>query len=172
MRRTPDDATFGPWRDVKAVLICTGKVFYSLRRARAQRKLNDGSVAIVTLEELGPFPYRELGNVLALLAPGGTVRWVQEEPKNMGAWSYVSARYRALAEKVEDVVPAAARALRRLRNGTAPPLEYVGRMPTAAATGSFYIHMREEQELLSKAFAGLSAIEDDVFTAFPDSFEG
>ncbi|QRV91166.1 hypothetical protein RhiJN_19184 [Ceratobasidium sp. AG-Ba] len=71
------------------VLVVCGKIYYDLVRERKARGLDD-SVAIVRVEEIAPFPFVAFEEVLQnCTAPGADVRWVQEEPKNQGAWSHV-----------------------------------------------------------------------------------
>jgi 2-oxoglutarate dehydrogenase E1 component len=72
----------------RRVLLCTGKVYYDLLAAREERNAND--VAIIRVEQLYPLRKDEILKCLAQV-PGGTpVTWVQEEPKNMGAWPFMN----------------------------------------------------------------------------------
>ncbi|MFF3559329.1 multifunctional oxoglutarate decarboxylase/oxoglutarate dehydrogenase thiamine pyrophosphate-binding subunit/dihydrolipoyllysine-residue succinyltransferase subunit [Streptomyces sp. NPDC002574] len=73
---------------IKRVLVCSGKVFYDLDAHRRNAGLTD--TAIVRLERLYPFPDEELGAELARFPVDAEVRWVQEEPENQGAWSFVA----------------------------------------------------------------------------------
>src|SRR5262249_18708587 len=68
---------------VRRVVICSGKVYYDLRKERDERGLKD--VAIIRLEQMFPFPRKALGAVLAKY-PNAEVVWCQEEPENQGAW--------------------------------------------------------------------------------------
>ena len=70
-------------------MLCTGKVYYDL----TAKPLPD-DVAVVRVEELYPWPHAEVSRVLDLYPNVKDVAWVQEEPKNMGAWSYVAPRLR------------------------------------------------------------------------------
>ena len=79
------DATADPTK-VTRVLLCTGRVYYDLLAERAARK--DETVAIVRLEQLYPFPEDEIRTELGRYATAD-VMWVQDEPENQGAWSYV-----------------------------------------------------------------------------------
>jgi len=79
------DATADPTK-VTRVLLCTGRVYYDLLAERAARK--DETVAIVRLEQLYPFPEDEIRAELGRYATADVV-WVQDEPENQGAWSYV-----------------------------------------------------------------------------------
>ena len=78
----PDPAKVG------RVLLCTGKVYYDLVAARQEQKRDD--IAIVRIEQLYPFRKEELMNALGVYRQGTRLIWVQEEPKNMGAWPYMN----------------------------------------------------------------------------------
>jgi 2-oxoglutarate dehydrogenase E1 component len=80
---------------IRRVLVCSGKVFYDLDAHRRSADLSD--TAIVRLERLYPFPTQELGAELARFPTGAEVRWVQEEPENQGAWSFVEPHVQRLA---------------------------------------------------------------------------
>ena len=79
---------------VKKVLFCSGKHYYALQQKRASLKADD--VAIVRVEELSPFPAKEVGDELEKFTNAKDVIWSQEEPRNMGAWSFVSPRFENL----------------------------------------------------------------------------
>lgn len=68
------------------VIACHGKVYYELAQRRLEEEVND--VALIRIEQLYPFPADSLGEQLKKY-PDSKVFWVQEEPKNMGAWNYV-----------------------------------------------------------------------------------
>ena len=74
------------------VILCSGKVYYDLVDARAaDGELSD--VPILRLEQLYPFPADPLADALAAYPDGTEIRWVQEEPANMGAWRFVRERF-------------------------------------------------------------------------------
>src|SRR5439155_10718849 len=77
-------------RGVRRLLLCSGKVYYELLAARRERAID--WVAIVRVEQLYPFPARELEEIFALYPEAQQVFWVQEEPWNMGAWSVMYRR--------------------------------------------------------------------------------
>jgi probable 2-oxoglutarate dehydrogenase E1 component DHKTD1 len=77
--------------DAKRVLFLTGKLYYELVAERQKRKLED-KVALVRVEELCPFPARELQQVLGQYQNVQDIVWVQEEPQNQGAFSYIEPR--------------------------------------------------------------------------------
>lgn len=77
------------------VLVCSGKIYHELRNAR--RKCDASSVAIVSLEQLAPFPGEELRMVLDSFTAAEQIIWVQEEPANMGALAFVFPKLQELA---------------------------------------------------------------------------
>ena len=126
------DPNFRHRVDCRRVLLCSGKVYYTLLEAREDSGFDD--VALVRIEQLHPFPFNEIRSVLASLSARDVV-WVQEEPWNMGAWAFVQ-------DRIAQILPA----------GTT--LRYVGRKEAASpATGSFRIHQEEEAEFVREAFA-------------------
>lgn len=119
---------------VKRVVLCTGKVYYDLLEERREQSIND--IAILRLEQLYPFPRLTLARELAPYHEAEVV-WCQEEPENMGAWTFVDRR-------IEAVLPAAD--LKALRP------HYVGRPPGASpATGLARTHAAEQAMLVGRA---------------------
>ena len=120
--------------DIKKVVICSGKVFYNLLEERENRKLD--SVKILRLEQIYPFPYSTLKEILSD-TPNAEFVWCQEEPKNMGAWFFVD-------RKIEDV-------LRSFKAKFSRP-SYAGRAEAASpATGSLSRHNKEQADLVNEA---------------------
>jgi 2-oxoglutarate decarboxylase len=141
-----DDLTSGSFREVlgdtqaapgdrtKRVILCSGKIYYDLLQAREEKQA--WNVAILRLEQLYPFPTSLLQDMLARYAPTADLVWVQEEPKNMGAWRFVEERMRKVLE------------------GSGRRVRYIGRAEAASpATGLIKRHMEEQAEILSDAFA-------------------
>lgn len=126
------DDPANPERDqVRRILFCSGKIFYSLTTARDKAALAD--VAIVRVEQLYPFAKKEIQAVLARYRKAREICWVQEEPQNRGAWRFMEDRLR-------DMLPDPA------------VLTYYGRGESASpATGSYKSHEHEEQEIISHA---------------------
>jgi 2-oxoglutarate dehydrogenase E1 component len=123
---------------VKRVVICTGKVYYDLLQERRDKKLNE--VAIIRLEQIYPFPKNTLARVLGEYK-NAEIIWCQEEPENMGAWTFVDRRI----EKV----------LKDLGVKSKRPL-YAGREEAASpATGSAKVHQQQQEALVREAL-GLS----------------
>jgi len=114
---------------LKRLIFCSGKVFYELYHARATRKLQD-AVALARLEQIAPFPSMEV-TYCAGCYPNAEILWVQEEPKNMGAWAYVAPR---IATSIQQLG----------RESCARQIRYVGRPPAAnPATPLFKQHKKE-----------------------------
>jgi 2-oxoglutarate dehydrogenase E1 component len=118
---------------VRRVVLCTGKVYYDLLKAREDGKRSD--VALLRVERLYPFPSVELEAALLRYPQSAELVWCQEEPRNMGAWRFARERFLD-----GDVV-----ASRR-------PLRYAGRPAAAApAHGSLKVHLREQEQLVKEA---------------------
>ena len=121
---------------VRRVVLCTGKVYYDLLQQRREESISD--VALLRVEQLYPFPAQTLADELARYPNAGIV-WCQEEPANMGAWTFVDRR---IEEVLEDVGSKA----RRPR--------YVGRHAAASpATGLLKRHNFEQKALVAEALA-------------------
>ena len=132
----PEIDAIAPAEEVRRVVLCTGKVYYDLLAQRRERGVND--VALIRLEQLYPFPERNLGRALAPYANATSVVWCQEEPENMGAWNFVDRRI----EKV----------LRGLEGHKARRPVYVGRAEAASpATGLARTHAAEQSALVGNA---------------------
>jgi 2-oxoglutarate dehydrogenase E1 component len=129
-----DDAGIADRERVRKLLLCAGKVYYTLLGAREERGIEDAG--IVRIEQLYPFPEKELRSALEGYPGLERVIWVQEEPANMGAW-------RNIRHRLEECLSQAVR------------LEYAGRPAAASpATGSHHIHEEEEAALLEAALGG------------------
>ena len=121
-----------PPKKVRRLIFCTGKVAYDLMKYRKKQNIQD--TAIVRLEQLYPFPFEPLRRILEQYSNVRDIRWVQEEPRNMGSWHFVLSRFQELL-------------------GSKPPLQYVGRLPSGSpATGSFHVHLAEQERLVQEAF--------------------
>jgi 2-oxoglutarate dehydrogenase E1 component len=122
-----DDATVDSAR-VKRLVFCSGKIFHVLDEAREARGVAD--VALVRVEELYPFPASEVERTIARYPAVADAYWVQEEPANQGAWSFV-------------------RPLLTVRLG-GRRLRYAGRAEAASpATGSHAVHEEEERAIIT-----------------------
>jgi 2-oxoglutarate dehydrogenase E1 component len=115
---------------VRKVLLCSGKIYYDLVQARADRKIAD--TAIVRVEQLYPLPVDEIRAALAAYPGAADVAWVQDEPANQGAWSFV--------------------ALNLLQHLDGVSVRPISRPPAAApAVGSTKLHDAEQAALIDAA---------------------
>jgi 2-oxoglutarate dehydrogenase complex dehydrogenase (E1) component-like enzyme len=133
-----DDATVREPKSIKRVLLCSGKIGHELVVQRAKAGRTD--VAIVRLEQLFPFPEERLGELLRdRYTAASEIVWVQEEPRNMGAWRFVDATLRErLGLEVDGIT----------RPANASP-----------AAGSSKIHSQEQEKILREAIgAGAPAV--------------
>ena len=131
-KRIIPDEPDRPREKVKRVLLCAGKIYYELKKRRADIQRED--VAIIRLEQLYPLRKEMLEEVLSAYSPGTTVVWVQEEPENMGAWRYL---YMNLGPKIFGRFPFSG----IYREASASP-----------ATGSTIYHKKEQEKILCEAF--------------------
>ncbi|KAH9887940.1 dehydrogenase E1 and transketolase domain-containing protein 1 [Cubamyces lactineus] len=111
-----DDAAVSDPSTVARVVCMTGKLYYDLVKERQKRGL-DGKVAFVRIEELSPFPFQATMDVLSRYGDAKEIVWLQEEPRNQGAWTHVQPRLNAVLDRLgrdkvvfkgrkEDAVPA------------------------------------------------------------------
>ncbi|HXW93409.1 MAG TPA: 2-oxoglutarate dehydrogenase E1 component [Terriglobales bacterium] len=128
LRVLPDTEVAG----AKRILLCTGKIGHELREERKKR--NDSSTAIISLDQLYPFPERELTSELNRHADARDIVWVQEEPGNMGALFYMLPRLRHIA-------------------GSRSVLSVKRSASASPATGSTKAHELEQKALLALAFS-------------------
>ncbi|HOX77583.1 MAG TPA: 2-oxoglutarate dehydrogenase E1 component [Bacteroidales bacterium] len=76
--------------NIKKVVFCTGKVYYDLLEEKEKMKYND--TAIIRIEQLHPFPYKQIRNILDKYLHTDDILWTQEEPANMGAWTFIQTK--------------------------------------------------------------------------------
>ncbi|WP_400193175.1 2-oxoglutarate dehydrogenase E1 component [Hymenobacter sp. B81] len=127
--------TYAEAKKVKRVLLCSGKVYFDLLEEQTKSERKD--VAIVRLEQLHPFPKKQLDAELKKY-PKAELIWVQEEPENMGYWNYM---LRYLRRELGDVV---------------------ARKPSASpATGYNKVHVQEQKQIVARAF-GIATPEVDA----------
>ncbi len=113
---------------ITRVVICSGKLYYELLEQK--EKNNSDTIALVRLEQLYPFPQKQFTALVAKYKNANEWMWAQEEPENMGAWSYM---------------------MRTVKN---VPLKVIARAESASpATGSHHAHEREQGDLIAKVFA-------------------
>jgi 2-oxoglutarate dehydrogenase E1 component len=117
---------------VERVVFCTGKIALELREKTASEQGLDW-LKIVSIEEIYPFPFKGIQNLLATYPNVKELAWLQEEPKNMGAWSFVEPRLNAAAA-----------------NGLT--VSYIGRKRRSSpAEGDPLAHKKEQQRIMNEA---------------------
>jgi len=121
-----DDPTFDSGKGINKLIFCSGKIYYDLLSQRAKKKKTN-EIAIVRLEQLYPFPQKQIKKVLDKYKDAKCI-WVQEEPGNMGAWQYILSWMRDTK------------------------LELVSRKTSASpATGFKKVHDDEQADILNRA---------------------
>ena len=123
-------------KKIKKVVICSGKIYFDLIEAREKAK--DDKVVFIRIEQLYPFPVKQLGKHLKRYK-NAEFYWCQEEPMNMGAWNtarhYIDRTLEIIQVKGEKV-------------------KYVGRNAAASpATGNINKHLAEQKEILEKVIS-------------------
>ena len=125
-----DPATTSSPDQVRRLVFCTGKMYYDLAAAE-----HAPTVALIRVEELYPWPHDGVQEVLDRYTAIEDVVWAQEEPKNMGAWTFVAPRLRAAV-------------------GNAMPIRYVGRPERASpAEGYPAPHTEQQERIIREALA-------------------
>ena len=115
---------------MKRLVLCSGKVGHELATARAEAERDD--IAICRVEQLYPFPKDQVLAQIGRYPNLEHVIWTQEEPRNMGAWSFILQRFHDLGR---------------------PDLKYAGRAESSSpATGSYSRHGAEQAFLIKMAF--------------------
>jgi len=113
--------------EVRRVVFCSGKIYYDLL-ARKQ-KLGVKDIALIRLDQIFPFPEKEIRRILEKYTNNMLTLWVQEEPENMGAWYYIRNSLKGL-----EIIP-------------------VTRQPSGSpATGLFKLHEISQKEIIDKVF--------------------
>jgi 2-oxoglutarate decarboxylase len=140
-----NDANLADPDRVERVVLCSGKVFYDLNETRKKSRVssptvtegssgsNEDRVAIVRFEQFYPFPQKALTEILSGYPNAKELVWCQEEPKNMGGWTFMESR-------LENLLPRCERP------------RYVGREASASpSTGSYAVHTQEQTRLVTEA---------------------
>ena len=123
-------------KDIRRVVVCSGKVYYDLLDAREKKGVDD--VYLLRLEQFYPWPMKSMMTELARF-PNAELVWCQEEPKNMGGWTFVDPWLELTLDKL-DVKAKRAR--------------YVGRPGSAStAAGLMSRHLKELEAFTTEAFA-------------------
>ncbi len=113
--------------EVRRIVLCSGKIYFDLLEKKEQLKVRD--IALVRLEQLNPFPIDQIKQILYKYHNSMLTLWVQEEPENMGAWSFVEKQLREF-----DLEP-----VTRLASGS-------------PAVGLNKLHVLGQEEIIRKVF--------------------
>ena len=125
VREVIDDANVSA-KEVTRLVMCCGKVYYDLLEAQQKRKIKD--TAVVRIEQLYPFPEKQVKAILKKYK-GAKVVWVQEEPANMGYWSFI------------------------LRMMPKADMQVISRKASASpSTGYSKIHKIEQEKIINQSF--------------------
>ena len=123
-------------KEIKKVILCSGKIYFDLLEAREKLKRND--IVFYRLEQLYPFPAKSLVKELKPYSKSAEFYWCQEEPKNMGAWFSV----RDYIQWTLDYMGA--------KNNK---INYIGRKPAAStATGYAKRHLSQQKKIIEDVF--------------------
>jgi 2-oxoglutarate decarboxylase len=133
-REVLDDPFVTDPSSVSRVVFCSGKVAWD---AMAEREVRNAPVAVIRVEQLYPFPLDQMNAILERYPNARQVRWLQEEPENMGPWNFVEHRIWRIKDRGYD-------------------LRHVARVPSGSpATGSKTVHDQELADLMDEVFADL-----------------
>ena len=124
--RGPGDA-----EEIRRVVFCSGKIYYQLAEKRDAENIRE--VAVMRVEQLYPFPEKDLWGFVNEFPNATEVVWCQEEPQNQGAWYQIRHHLQACISGQQE-------------------LKYVGRPHSASpAVGSYNRHLEEQQKLVDEA---------------------
>jgi probable 2-oxoglutarate dehydrogenase E1 component DHKTD1 len=135
-----DDPSISTPYQVTRIIILTGKLYYPLLQAR-QTAQHSSSVAFIRIEELSPFPFRELQQVIQRYENAKEVVWMQEEPRNQGALPHVGSRIRTVLDE--------------MGHGHGKLVEWCRSESPMPVTGVGKVYAKEQGELVARAFEGL-----------------
>jgi 2-oxoglutarate dehydrogenase E1 component len=133
-QRVIGDRGPGEAKQIKRVVLCSGKVYFDLAERRDAENIRE--VAVMRLEQLYPFPQAEVASFIDEFPAATNVVWCQEEPENQGAWYQIHHHLQSCtAGRLE--------------------LEYAGRLPSASpAVGYHSVHLEQQQALVTQALRG------------------
>ncbi len=120
----------GNKKDVKRVLLCSGKIYYDLIKERAK----DLPIAVLRVEQLYPWPKEKLAQILSSYSTQD-IAWVQEEPRNMGAWTHVYNHWFGGLDEMKSLLPGY-------------ELRYIGRNAAAVPAVGSHSESEKQQDLL------------------------
>jgi len=130
-----EEVLFEADSDAQRVVFCSGKVYFDLLDEK--EKTNDKSVALVRVEQLYPYPDKQIVEALNSFKKATSFVWAQEEPQNMGAYWYIAPKLKSSLQKC----------------GKTEPLYYAGRPEKSSpATGAPHVHKEEQDNIIKACF--------------------
>ena len=121
-------------KNVRLILFCSGQIYFDLLEHKLKNKIED--VAIIRMEQLAPFPYNTFAKLMSDYNKNATLRWVSEEHRNFGAYSYIKPRMNIILKELDF-----------------QKIDYAGRdISATTATGSIKQHRAEIEQLLKDSF--------------------
>lgn len=124
----------------RKILLCSGKIYYDLLAKAEEKGLKN--VALIRVEQLYPWPEAKLAEILGKYSKDSQIFWVQEEPKNMGAWTYVFSMWAGAIDCFGE------------KHAAGKTIRYVGRdVGAAPAVGSYKKHLIEQDKIIEKALS-------------------
>ena len=128
-----DDDSIKNYDKISNLILTSGKVYYDLFKYR--NEIENTATAIIRLEQFYPYPYKRIRKIFEKYSSLKKIIWVQEEPKNMGAWNFLN-------QRLPNDLPVDCE------------LVYVGRSESASpAVGSYKISMQQQKKLVKAAFS-------------------
>jgi len=116
---------------MRRAIFCSGKVYYDLLYYPSERKIDDA--VIIRFEQFYPLAEKKLCDLTKSFSKSASLVWCQEEPQNMGAWTFIEPRLRAIFER---------------------DIAYTGRNASASpAVGALTMHKREQRRFVEEAFS-------------------
>ncbi|MBF8246653.1 MAG: 2-oxoglutarate dehydrogenase E1 component [Rickettsia sp.] len=123
--------------DINSLVFCSGKIYYDILKKIGK---NSQNFAIIRIEQIYPLDEVAISKILISYSSNINLIWVQEEPKNMGCWTFIQTRFAFLLDKL------------KFKNR----IKYIGRKESASpASGYFNIHNIEQEEILDQLFTNL-----------------
>ena len=128
-----DDERYINPNNVRKLLICSGKIYYELMTDIIKKEIED--IAVIRIEQLYPFHNNLFTEIISKYKKAKEIAWVQEEPKNMGAYHYIK-------DIISELIPSKIK------------LKYIGRNSSpATATGSPRVHQEEQKAILKESLS-------------------
>ncbi|WP_343189761.1 2-oxoglutarate dehydrogenase E1 component [Buchnera aphidicola (Astegopteryx bambusae)] len=119
------------YKKIKKIIFCSGKIFYELNSYTTKKHID--KLLIIRIERLYPFPKNEIFSILQFCKNTKNFIWVQEEPKNQGAWNFVS-------KYIKKLIPHNSKLICISRNSS-----------SSVSTGSIKIHKKEQYKIIKKS---------------------